>query len=366
VPNSSPISGLDRLLAAVERATALLERCRPVNAASETERVAESWASGESIAPDFQYRPRPDLAPTLRALEVVIAALSDQDPWESLYRGRARELLQEASMVDAIGMPEFAARAALRFPIDRSRDGVRADGVADAWVSLSPVVGGERIVSDDAGDPRSLVRQIGLLAGALRLPVRISTSRDMACAAATGDGFIVVRTGVSHSAEAGRRIALHEVYAHALPRARAARESIGLFAVGTASASDDEEGRAVLIEERHALLDDARRRELAARHIAATSVREGADFVGTVRVLIDRGIAVRDAVFVAARVHRGGGLARELVYLPAFFRVRGAFAEEPLLEAWLERGRLSIAAARSLRLLDLSSATPALAAPPLC
>jgi hypothetical protein len=366
VPNSPLISGLDRLLAAVERKTALLERCRPVNAASETERVAERWVSGEFVAPDFRYRPRPELAPALRALEVVVTELSDQDPLESLYRSRARELFQEASVADAIGTPDFASRAALRFPIDCSADGIRADDVADAWVSLSPVVGGERIVSDDAGDPRSLVRQIGLLTGTLRLPVRISTSRDMACAAATGDGCIVVRTGVSHSVDAGRRIALHEVYAHALPRARAVRESIGLFAVGTAQASDDEEGRAVLIEERHTLLDDARRRELASRHIAATSVREGADFVGTVRGLVDRGIAVRDAVFVAARVHRGGGLARELVYLPAFFRVKRAFAEEPLLEAWFERGRLSVAAARSLRQIGLSSATPELVAPPVC
>jgi len=116
--------------------------------------------------------------------------------------------------------------------------------------------------------------RLGALAGALHLPIRISTSRDMACAAATGEGCIVVRTGVSHTASAGRRIALHEVYAHALPRARAVRESIGLFAVGTAGASDDEEGRAVLIEERHELLDDARRRELGARHIAATAARE--------------------------------------------------------------------------------------------
>jgi hypothetical protein len=309
------------------------------------------------------------MAPALRALEAVAAALTDRDPWESLYRGRARELLQEASVVDALGTPDFPARAAGRFPVDHSADGALADEAADAWVALSPVVTGARIVSDDSSNPRSLVSQIGVLAGALRLPIRISGSPDMACAAATGDGLIVVRTGVSHTADAARRIALHEIYAHALPRARAAHESIGLFAVGTAGASDDEEGRALLIEGRHGLLDDARRRELAARHLAAMSVRAGADFVETVRQLGARDIPPREAVFVAARAYRGGGLARELVYLPALFRVRAAFADDPGLEGWIERGRVSVAAARSLRVLgpplphlaeEMAAVTPAL------
>lgn len=323
-----------------------------------------AWDAGQSVAPEFRYAPRPDLAPALRALEAVVTALHDGDPWESLYRARARELLHEACIVDAIGNEAFPARAAERFPVDTSPDGLLADSAVDVWVSLSPVSTGPRIVSDDAADPRSLVNQIGALAGALRLPIRISGSPDMACAAATGDGLVVVRTGVSHTVDAARRIALHEIYAHALPRARAAEESIGLFAVGTAGAADDEEGRALLIEERHGLLDDARRRELAVRHLAAKAVRGSADFVETVRHLGDRGIPTREAVFVAARTHRGGGLARELVYLPALFRVRAAFAADPGLEAWCERGRISVLAARALRVIGPPAVTSMLAAPP--
>jgi hypothetical protein len=335
-----------------------------VNAAAETERVASAWEAGRSAAPEFRYGQRPDLAPALRALEAVVTALTDRDPWESLYRARAHELLHEACIVDAIGGGAFPARAAERFPVDLSPHGVLADGAADAWVSLSPVTVGPRIVADDGADPRSLVNQIGALAGALRLPIRISGSPDMACAAATGDGLIVVRTGVSHTVDAGRRIALHEIYAHALPRARAAQETIGLFAVGTAGAADDEEGRALLIEERHGLLDDARRRELAVRHLAARAVRASADFVETVRQLGERGVPTREAVFVAARAYRGGGLARELVYLPALFRVRAAFADDPGLEAWCERGRVSVLAARALRVIGPPAATSMLAAPP--
>jgi len=363
VPNSSEARALDRLLAGAERAISLLERCRPINAAAETERVAERWEAGEPTAAHFRYGPRPLLDPALRMLEAVATALSDADPWESLYRARALELLQEAWIVESIGTPDIAERAGARFPVDHSSDGALAAAAADSWISLSSAARGPRILSDDSADPRSLVSQIGGLAGLLRLPVRISLSRDMACAAATGDGLIVVRTGVSHTPEAARRIALHEVYGHVAPRAQAAREALGLFAIGTAGASDDEEGRAVLIEERHELLDDPRRRELAARHLGAVSVRAGADFVEAVRVLLARGVSPRDAVFVVARVCRGGGLARELVYLPALFRVRSTLAADPGLEAWLERGRVSVAAARTLRLLGEPPATSIPSAP---
>jgi hypothetical protein len=97
--------------------------------------------------------------------------------------------------------------------------------------------------------------------------------------------------------------------------------------------------------------DAARRRDLAMRDLAGLAVGAGADWVETVRVLVDHGVAPRRAVTVCARVHRGGGLAREIVYLPAYHRVRTAFEQEPALETWLERGRISVAAARTLRTL---------------
>jgi hypothetical protein len=133
-----------------------------------------------------------------------------------------------------------------------------------------------------------------------------------------------------------------------LPRHRARDESLGLFAVGTCGASDDEEGRALLIEDREGLFDDGRRRELGVRHCMAAAVFGGADWVDAVRIGLEHGIAARHAVAMATRVHRGGGLARELVYLPALSRVRAAFESDPSLEEWLSRGRIAVSAARVL------------------
>jgi hypothetical protein len=140
------------------------------------------------------------------------------------------------------------------------------------------------------------------------------------------------------------------VLGHALPRHRASTETIGLFAAGPARGSEDEEGRAVLLEQRHGLLDPSRRRELALRHLMATAVRRGADFTETVRTGLERGANAEEAVPVAARIHRGAGLAREIAYLPAFLRVRQAFATDPSVERYLERGRIGVEVVPELEL----------------
>lgn len=343
------LASVDRLFSHAERSTALLDRCRPVNAVAETERVAALWEKGEPAVPAFRYLPRPDLRALLAALEAVVDLGDGEGIWKAIYGARALELFREASIVDSLETPAFSARAAARFPLDRTEFGALSDLRAHEWLALSSGGGHEAIPSDDSHDPRSLLSRVHALVGELRLPVRVTTSRDLASAAATGDGFIVVRSGLAHSADHARRIALHEVFGHALPRVRARAEVHGVFAVGTAEGADDEEGRALLIEERHALMTDGRRHELAARHVAAAAVRAGADWVETVRTLIAQGVAPRRAVSVSARVHRGGGLAREIVYLPAFYRVSAAFIAEPSLERWLERGRISVAAARTFR-----------------
>jgi hypothetical protein len=126
----------------------------------------------------------------------------------------------------------------------------------------------------------------------------------------------------------------------------AQREALALFRIGAARSSDDEEGRALLIECRARVLEGARRRELARRHLAGERVRAGASFVGTVSELIGRGQDIESSVEAACRAFRGGGLGREFVYLVALSRVKRAFAADPELERWFERGRVSVAAAR--------------------
>jgi len=268
---------------------------------------------------------------------------------EPLYVDRARELHVEARLIALRGTPEFRGLAEVRFPSPAGAELPHADARAEEWAEPLPVSSARQVDADDEQDPESLSAQIRVLVGRLRLPVRVMSRPDLASAAATGDGVIAVRSGAFHSPASARRIAAHEVYGHALPRCSAQRESVVWFRLGTAGAAADEEGRALLLEERLGVADRASRHVLGVRHLVARAVRAGADFPETVRVALAQECGVRMAVDLAFRSHRGGGLAREIVYLPALFRVEAALAEDPELDGWLARGRLSLEGARLLR-----------------
>jgi hypothetical protein len=340
---------MERLLGEAERTIALIDRCRPLNTRAELERLTALWASGEPAAPLFTYRQPPELSATREALEQAVVFGPELGRLGRLYAARAEELAREAAIVAALGTPAFAVFAAARFPIDVSPAGESAGQCAERWASLEPPADEERILAEDDRDPRSLVRALGALIGSLRLSARVVLAPELASAAAAADGVILVRPLVRHTESAARRIAVHEVVGHVLPRVVARNEELGLFRVGSAAGSDDEEGRALLLEEREGLLAVARRRELGVRHLGALAVRGGADWVELVRLVLRHGFPLSDALRLSARIGRGGGLARELVYLPALHRVRAALSEEPELERYLERGRVGIAAARELR-----------------
>jgi hypothetical protein len=346
---NAALNRLERLLSEAERTVALIDRCRPLNTRAELTRLEASWVASAPAVPDFKYRPIPDLADTRRALDEVATLGARLGPLGGLYAARAEELGREAAVLAALGTPSFGERAACRYPVDVSAAGLAADACAARWAAIEPEEEDERVLAEDHRDPRSLVRILGSLIGSLKIGARVSLVPELASAAAAGDGVVLVRPGVHHTESAARRIALHEVVGHVLPRIVARAELLGLFRVGSASGTDDEEGRALFLEEREELLSSARRRELGVRHLGALAIRRGADWIELVRLVLQYGFAVRDALRLAARIARGGGLAREIVYLPAFFRVRTALLSEPALEAYLSRGRVSIAAARALR-----------------
>lgn len=343
---------LERGLARAERVIALVERCRPLGAALEQQRLLEAWRRGREETPRWQFVSATALGEVAAGL-LRVAELADAwCGWGRLYAGRARELALEAELAEHVGTPGFGARAASRFPVDPGVDGEVARGWAQAWARESgEAERGEPIASDDEQSAESLLSAMRRAVGERRLPFRVVVHADLLSAAATGDGIIVVRGGARYRRFEVERIVRHEIEGHAMPRARAKAESSGLFSVGTAGGSDDEEGRALLLEQRSGCLSPERRAELGRRHLAALAVRDGADFVETVRLVRELGGDVEQAVLIATRVHRGGGLAREIVYLTALARVTRLLAPDPDAERWLERGRIALAEVPTLRQL---------------
>ncbi len=340
---------LERALQRAENVVALLERCRPRNLTAELGQLHCDWSRGDHRAPRFEYSVMPLPAGLRDALERLEVAAGRAGPWGSLYAGRARELMLEAGIAETRPGPEVRFWAGQRYAVPADVHSARAESWSRQWCQAAPDPPTElRCSSDDEHDPTSLVCVLGRVLGGERLAFRVRAIPELASVAATGDGVILVRTGWRGRPRDVERIAVHEVYGHALPRHRARVAQSGLFRIGTAGGSDDEEGRALLLERRAGLLDDHRRAELGRRHLAAVSVGQGASFVETGELLLSMGTPLDDALRIAARVHRGGGLAREIVYLPALSRVETALAPEPELERWLERGRIGVDAARVL------------------
>jgi hypothetical protein len=116
------------------------------------------------------------------------------------------------------------------------------------------------------------------------------------------------------------RTVLHEIEGHVLP---ALSRSLGTVTtrLRPAGDSDAEEGRALALEREHGWLDANRRKELGMRHLAAVMAHEGATFEEIADKLDTLSADVAQAVRIAIRALRGGGLGRERVYLPALFRI---------------------------------------------
>jgi hypothetical protein len=211
------------------------------------------------------------------------------------------------------------------------------------------------VLASDDPDPRSLLSRLRAEVGRLRLPFAVVVKPSLAPLAATGDRVILVACGRPTSLEDVERTVLHEIEGHVRPRARALAFAHVLLRAGTARGNDDQEGRALLLEERASLLGPRRRRMLAARHRAVEAMCDGAAFPDVTTMLTrDHGVAPEDAVVCAERAFRGSdgvhpGLGRERVYVEALLRVRGHLEAHPEDEQVLEAGQVSIEAIDALR-----------------
>lgn len=334
-----------------ERRIALLDACVPRNAAAERERVVAAWEAGRPSLPRWVLPVRNGLGEVRRRLADVARQSLREHPHGALFAERAAELELEGALVEARGSPELPRLCRLRYPVTE-REAAWAAELGAAWLdSISRAPPEEEV---ERVTPEALVVALRERIAATGLAARVELRGDLTAPVAVGEDVVFVAENGALRRDQIERMVLHEIEGHLVPRLAARREASGLFRVGSAGAGEDEEGRALLLEERAGHWatgterGDVRRWELALRHRAAVAARAGADFVEIMRLLIDLGEGPRRAYRISERVLRGGGLAREIAYLPALKRVRAAFEERPELEGWMRRGRISVAAARWL------------------
>jgi hypothetical protein len=339
-----------------EKQIRLLERVQPLGLAAELERLVAAWERGNELFPQLRYGHRPDFTRLRDGLAMIGKwgeSESERMGIDALWlASRAYELSGQAELVESLGTRRFGHLAQRLFPAPTGERASYVKGLVDAWKDLKPDSLEPKYRSDDGCEPKSLysLLRIRLVELGLRAEIRIETALNSVAATANGQIRILASTRLTEFE--ARRIVEHEVLAHLIPRLNATRAN-GPLKCGCALASADEEGRALLIEERVNLMNDRRKHELALRHRANDSSRGGANFVEVVRELLGFGASVSTALKTALRCFRGsvvsgaeqtdcGGLGREVIYIPSYLRIKAAFIAHPALEQWFERGRASL------------------------
>jgi uncharacterized protein (TIGR02421 family) len=108
----------------------------------------------------------------------------------------------------------------------------------------------------------------------------------------------------------------HEIGTHILTYYNGLHQPLSQFHTGMPGYEQTQEGLAMLSEYLSGGLTRQRMRLLAGRVVAVDSLVQGADFLETFRLLNDvHGFGRRAAFIIAMRVHRGGGLTKDAVYL---------------------------------------------------
>lgn len=380
----------DALIRSLSEAFPLLQHATPLNAATEQRVLLARWKAGDEVAPSWRA-PMVDAKALARghaAVERARASLPGATPWERVYAARLEEISRDLELVGAAFGPGVVRRAHARWGhIDPDVDRVAlawarearaanagaanagADANADANDGDEDEDGAPSIPTDDEHDPRSLVAALRRAAGAARVSVRVLVRDRIGALAASGDGVVVVARGRTTTPRETARVVLHEIEGHVLPRERAKAAAgmlaapgtagaPGVIALGSAGASEDEEGRAIVLEDRAGFLRAARRRALGLRHLAARHVLAGGGYVELVRTLHrDHGEPLEDALRLASRAMRGGharggdvlgGVAREIIYLPGYLRVLEATRDDDASLDRLGSARLSLAARATL------------------
>jgi hypothetical protein len=350
-------TSLDRGLGQAVREVRLLLAVTPRNLTEERERLRRELADGRAPVPRYEYVPakRTELR---RLLESLAARVHNAVPKSlaNTYEARIAELDLEARIAEASGSARLGMLSSARFDEEDPVFAGESLSLSRKWIGLRPSEPDEpaRTIPSDSSDPDSLASAMRAAIGAARVPFVVEISETLASRAATGERTIWIAQGRPLTLAETRRTVVHEIEGHVLPRVRASKRA-PIFALGTARGSDDQEGLALVAEDRAGWLDERRQRELAARHLSTLRMTAGATFADVATALVkEYGFSRDDALGIAERAFRGSdgktpGLGRERVYLGAWLRVRAHLARRPEDLELLGSGQVAVKEIEALR-----------------
>nr|WP_237143653.1 tyrosine/phenylalanine carboxypeptidase domain-containing protein [Phyllobacterium zundukense] len=156
-----------------------------------------------------------------------------------------------------------------------------------------------------------------------------------------GDRLLISR---STSVAKARLKALlsHEIGVHLLTYFNGSAQGLRLFRLGLAGYEGAQEGLAVFAEYLVGGMSTGRLRLIAARVVACTAMLEGASFQEVYNAMVrEHGFAKNSAFNLTLRLYRGGGLAKDAIYLRGLLEVLAHLAKGGSLDPfWM--GKIAV------------------------
>ena len=305
---------VDRGLAEVAESFGFLLQVTPVNG-------AQAWADFQSggcdRAPELLYRPLtfdPDEA-RRRLFALPLGEIEDPVV-EGLLRECRDEIEAHVRMVLDIGTRQFMPTSLRVYGAPDPDLVALAEDLVGALDRRPRAGGAEERVGATAFAAAARAELEGYHAEYPGLDVEVEVRDDIPGSLMVSRGRLLVGAAMNIPVPRVRALLAHEVGTHVLTFANGTAQPIQQFRHGLAGYEDLQEGLAVLSEWLVDGLTAGRFRTLAGRVIGCDAMVAGADFVETFRTVRDgAGLSDRRAFGIALRLHRGGGLTKDMVYL---------------------------------------------------
>lgn len=277
---------------------------------------SEFSASGFERAPHFLYRPLTfELAATKRSL-FAIALDHFEDPVLSrLYKEKQQELDLQLAMLSLRDERQFKE-------LGRALYGAVEPRLQETALSILAATAhkGGRNESENV-DYRFLAKRADDMIQSYKcqsdsFAAAIDIREDLPAGMMVSNGRLLISRNTKMAKDRVEALLSHEVGVHLLTYFNGSGHGLKLFRSGLAGYEGTQEGLAVLAEFLAGGMTVARLRLLAGRVIAVEAMLSGSGFVETFRLLHkEHKFSDTSAFGIALRVHRGGGLAKDAIYL---------------------------------------------------
>jgi uncharacterized protein (TIGR02421 family) len=317
------VSRADRSIDEIAESFDFLLAVTPINADAAW---LEFRSGGFQRAPRFLYRPLTVQVGARKRTLFSIALENLEDPvLFDLYREKQQELDLQLSMLSARETPTFVELGrALYGPVEPSLLAVAED------ILTKTSTGGSRAGEGGTGggaDCHFVERHAQAMiddyhAQYSGFEASVALRDDLPPGLmVSGDCLLISRSTkmARHRVEA---LLSHEIGVHLLTYFNGSAQGLRLFRSGLSGYEGLQEGLAVFAEYLAGGLTTGRLRLIAARVVGCAAMLDGASFEETFRILVkDHGFPELGAFNLVLRLYRGGGLAKDAIYLRGLYEV---------------------------------------------